>query len=132
MMQRPEYPTTYGDQIGEWLSDQPWSHFATITAPYPLTLTSARRLAQRTIDRWKSITSADAKMVYAIERNTDGMGHHIHALVHFTAEVDPDMFARMVDGQGRIDLQRYDPKQAGARYITKAVTERRDNWDTIH
>jgi len=125
---------SYGELIGEWLTDQTWTHFTTITAPFPLSINSARRLAERTLSRWKSITNANANMAYAIERNGDGFSHHIHAVVKFKAEVTPDMFGDLVGitTKGRIDLQRYDKSLAGARYILKCVTTKADNWDIIN
>lgn len=129
----PPYSPTYADLIGEWLSTQRWTHFTTITAPYPLSVTSAKRLAERTLNRWKAITSAPVHMCYAIERNGDGFSHHIHAVVNFKAEVTPDMFGDLVGtSKGRIDLQHYDPSLRGAQYVAKCITTKSDHWDTIN
>lgn len=122
---------SYQTSLSEWIGSKQWTHFVTLTSPYFLSTTSAKRLAQRTLDRWKLITSSDAEMVYCIERNTDGGSHHIHALVDFKAEVPDHLFTSLVDAKGNIHIRAYDHTLRGAQYVTKNVNERTDNWDFI-
>lgn len=122
---------SYQITLSEWIGSKTWTHFTTITSAYPLSLTSAKRLAERTLSRWKTITHSEADMVYAIERNTDGGSHHVHALVDFKAEVPDHLFPDMIDTKGNIHLRAYDHTLRGAEYVVKSVNEHRDNWDFI-
>ena len=137
----PPITPTYRELLSEWLTDQPWTFFATLTTPYALSVPSARRLMERTASCWRSITS-DLTLVYAIETNPSRQGHHVHALVRVPeAFTSPHHFTALLTGyrtatgnaSSIIELSRFDATKGGANYITKHFDERgSDRWDILH
>lgn len=138
--QSPRYLSTYQKDLAAWFTSQPWTYFATFTTPYHLSIPSARRLMERTSDRWRSVTG-QLTIAYCIEANVTRDGYHLHALVLVPEQyTSPHNFQRLIDGYRNstgnpssiIQLSRYDASKGGARYLTKAITERSDRWDLIH
>jgi hypothetical protein len=123
--------------IGEWLTNQNWSHWATLTTGYELTLNSARRAAHRfhdVLDR-----SAPTKIFWAAEPYDLKDGFHLHALLDVPKHLE---FKNIVDiwqkvskgGKGkwnRIDLQTYDSNKGAGYYLSKYITKRLSDYDLL-
>jgi hypothetical protein len=73
-------PTRISDHWGEFLLTKDWSHWATFTTPYELTMPGARRLADRVHRSLNSI--APTTIFWASEPFDVKEGHHIHALLN--------------------------------------------------
>jgi hypothetical protein len=147
---------TFHQALSTWMGDMDWTFFATLTTRYPMTLKSARRLAERTHTSWSLMTGGDCRMLWVAERNELRDGHHLHALVavpdafraphlhHALCEAYQAMAGtgtveRIDKATGkakytqwsRIDLQRYDKRRNASGYLTKYMTKANEllDWD---
>jgi hypothetical protein len=133
-----------------------WTFFATFTTPHPLSLYSARTLANRVHGKWGRLSDGQCSILWVAERNELRDGHHLHALVklpeHFR---QPHLHAALCEAysvaavggkalsndggkvtyerRARIDLQRYDKRRNASGYLTKYMTKSRDllDWDIL-
>jgi hypothetical protein len=147
---------TFQAALSGWMGGMDWTFFATLTTHYPMTLKSARRLAERTHTSWSKMTAGDCRMLWVAERNELRDGHHLHALVavpdafraphlhHALCEAYQAMAGtgtveRIDKATGkakytqwsRIDLQRYDKRRNASGYLTKYMTKANEllDWD---
>ena len=123
------------DAYSNYLASQPWTWFCTMTTGYELTLKSARRLVERTTDNWKKL-DPDVRVFWAAERFECKDGYHLHALVYaptgpkniqafvetYQAMVGNKVVANnggklRFDAWARIDLRKFNPKRAAAKYL---------------
>lgn len=72
-------PSQQQQHYGTWLQSFDWSHWATLTTSYELTLKSARRIAT---GLYKELSRAgDTKIFWAAEPFDLKEGYHLHALI---------------------------------------------------
>jgi hypothetical protein len=128
------------EQYGNFLSQFEWTHFATFTTGYTLTLPSARRAME---GFHKDLSKANPNKTYffwAAEHYELKDGYHTHALICV-----PELWqfknviqlwqknsggAKMGKHQ-RIDLQKYDSKKGARHYVAKYVTKRLTDYDFL-
>ena len=77
----------------QWLSSFEWTWFATFTTPYELTMKSARRLIERTVDQWRKIDPT-CRVFWVAEKFELKDGFHLHALVY--AKNGTELFSQFV------------------------------------
>lgn len=78
-MQKKEI-THLNEHFGNWLTNFHWSHWATLTTRYELTLPSARRIGE---GLFKELSKAgDSSIFFAAEPFDCKEGYHLHALIN--------------------------------------------------
>lgn len=70
----------YAHLMGDWLNTKGWTHWCTLTTPYELTQSGARRLANRFHEKL-SKNAGYTEMYWASEPFDVKAGQHIHALL---------------------------------------------------
>jgi hypothetical protein len=130
----------YATQVdyANWLTPMDWTHWATCTTGYEMTLKSARRAMERYHKFLK--LAGPATMFWAAEPYDCKDGYHTHALIKV-----PEMyqFKNLVDlwqtASGganlkkwqRIDMQKYDPKRGAGFYLAKYVNKNISDFDFL-
>lgn len=126
------------EQYANWLTPLPWSHWATCTTGYAMTLPSARRA----MDRFHKFLSKAGKteMFWAAEPFDAKDGYHTHALLNvpdaFHYKNIVDLWQKASGGTNlqkwqRIDLQRYDPTKGAGHYLSKYITKGISDYDFL-
>jgi hypothetical protein len=138
--------TKVQNAFGEWLQSYTWTHWATFTTPYTLTLPSARRLMQRFGEMRVSPAPGSKKVVkrlfWAAEPFDCKEGYHTHALV----EIDEGMPYKAVlnayqiaSGNkkisktkwSRVQMSAYNPQKAAAFYLSKYISKKLADYDLM-
>jgi hypothetical protein len=126
------------EQYGKWLEGYSWSHYATCTTGYEMTLPSARRAMHKFHDLLDK--AAPCKMFWAAEPFDVKDGYHTHVLLDVNSAVQykniVDLWQKASGGQRlgkwqRIDLQDYDSTQGATKYLSKYVTKRLSDFDFL-
>jgi hypothetical protein len=138
--------TKVQNAFGTWLQSHSWTHWATFTTPYTLTLPSARRLMNRFGDMRVSTDINARKVVkglfWAAEPFDCKEGYHTHALVDiddsmpFKAVINAYQVATGNRKMGkekwaRVQMSAYDPQQAAAFYVSKYISKKLADYDLI-
>lgn len=138
--------TNIQNSFGTYLRAFEWSHWATFTTPYPLSLPSARRLMERFGNARVSseITAPQIvqTMFWAAEPFDCREGFHTHALVKidellpFKAVINAYQIATgntdlSKDRWARCQLKKYDPKKHAAFYVSKYISKALADYDLI-
>lgn len=124
-------------EFGGWLSGIEWSHYATFTTGYELTIPAARRAMHRLHDNLDRI--APASMFWAAEPFDAKEGYHTHALLNINSALT---FKNVVDiwqkvskgGKGkwnRVDLQKFDKEKGAGYYLSKYITKNLTDYDFL-
>lgn len=138
--------TKVQNSFGSWLQTHNWTHWATFTTPYTLTLPSARRLMQRFGEMRVAPVPGATKVVkglfWAAEPFDCKEGYHTHALVElgpsipFKAAINAYQVAagnkKLSKAKWcRVQLRDYDPQQAAAFYVSKYISKKLADYDLI-
>ncbi|MFM7851642.1 MAG: hypothetical protein ACKO96_06905, partial [Flammeovirgaceae bacterium] len=133
--------------VGDWLHSKEWSHWATLTTPYELTMKGARRLA----DRFHHRLSREGKtsMFWSAEPFDVKEGFHIHALLKAPEGIPYEVVVQCYQdvagskGWSRIQLdefdrgwkkegaQEYEPSKGATYYVGKYITKRLSDYDLL-
>jgi hypothetical protein len=138
--------TKVQNSFGSWLQSFDWTHWATFTTPYTLTLPSARRLMNRFADMRVSPDIGARNVVeglfWAAEPFDTKEGYHTHGLV----KICPDMPYKAVinayqiatgnqnmgkERWARVQMSAYDPDKAAAFYLAKYISKKLADYDLI-
>lgn len=113
---------------GAWLASFTWDHILTLTFRAPAAVERARRSFLRMV-RWLERSAGErVDWFYSFEPSHDGRGIHIHALLAGTSSLTVDeVSAAWKDGFTRV--ARFDPKRAGAKYVTKGINLPSTDYD---
>jgi hypothetical protein len=136
------------DSYAEWINQTDWSFFCTFTTHYELTLPSARRLMERTHQKYLNYFG-ECQLFWVAEPFECKEGFHTHGLLkvpetalnkskvlpkfHFQNVVD--MYQSMVGGKvlkndngkltfdkwNRIELKKFDQRKNAGRYACKYI-----------
>lgn len=128
--------STYAKNYADWLSSIPWTHYATFTTGYEMTLRSARRLMEAYHDNIRK--AGKSPMFWGAEKFEVKDGYHTHALL----KVPPawnyghliKIWQKVSGGTkkgewNRLDLQDYDPKLGAGHYVSKYCTKQCADFD---
>lgn len=123
--------------MGDWLTSREWSHYATFTTGYELTVSSARRAMHRIHDSLDRL--APCEMFWAAEPFDVKEGYHTHALlkVHESMPYKAivDLWQKVSKGGkgkwNRIDLQEYDSNRGAGYYLGKYITKGLSDYDYL-
>ena len=121
--------------FGEWLSGMNWTHYATFTTSYELTLKSARRAMHRVHDFLDK--EQNTAMFWAAEPFDLKDGFHTHALLNTQISYDRIIEAWQIVSKAknsekkwhRIDLQEYNPERGAGYYLSKYISKRLSDYD---
>lgn len=136
----------YNIAVGDWLHSMPWTHWATLTTPYELTMKGARRLAHRFHRRLNK--DAPASMFWACEPFDAKDGFHLHALLNVPGVPYESIIQTYQDTAGgsgwkRIQLDEFNPswKKKGKEeredatgatyYVGKYITKKLSDYDLL-
>lgn len=121
-----------------WLTPLPWTHWATCTTGYEMTLKSARRAMER---YHKYLSKAGScTMFWAAEPYDCKDGYHTHALIALPPSLNYknaiDLWQTASGGKNlqkwqRIQLETYNPKLGAGHYISKYVTKGFSDFDFL-
>lgn len=138
--------TKVQQSFGNWLQANSWTHWATFTTPYTLTLPSARRLMNRFGEMRISPDIGARNVVkglfWAAEPFDCKEGYHTHALMQidesmpFKAVINAYQIAAgnkkvSKDKWCRLQVQAYDPERAAAFYLSKYISKKLADYDII-
>ena len=138
--------TNIQKSFGTWLQSHNWTHWATFTTPYSLTLPSARRLMNRFADMRinTDITSPNVVkgLFWAAEPFDTRQGYHTHGLIKidesmpFKAVINAYQIATgnkdlKKDRWARIQISAYDPQKAACFYVSKYISKKLADYDLI-
>ena len=127
--------------LGNWLNTFDWTHWATLTTKYQLTLKSGRRIAtgfHRELSR-----AGDTKIFWAAEPFDLKEGYHLHALIKIPnilnfnniiqtyQHVSGNKNLEKGDKWNRIQLENYNPKLGASHYISKYITKKLCDYDVL-
>lgn len=136
------------DAYEDWINSIEWTFFCTFTTPYTLTLNSARRLMERTQERYKSY-AGECSLFWVAEPFEAKDGYHTHGLLklpksmvnkdgsvnrhHFQNLLDTyqamtgakvianDKGKLSYDQWNRIDLKKFDKRKNAGKYALKYI-----------
>jgi len=126
------------EDYAEFLNTLPFTHYATFTTAYEMTLPSARRNMERFHDRMKK--GGESLLFWVAEKFEVKDGYHTHGLIQI-----PDRFSfsnvtqiwQEVSGglktkqRNRIQLDRYDPSRGANYYVGKYIRRRNTDYDLL-
>lgn len=145
----------YKNSLVNYLESISWTYFFTGTTGYELSLKSARRLANRFFEGFKSEGSL---LFWTGERFECRDGYHIHGLIKTPnpyGSLDPEnkiLFQALIDtwqsavgnkavsnhdgkiswqSWSRVDLQAYDPKRGASGYCAKYILKKNADYDIL-
>jgi hypothetical protein len=121
-----------------WLSSFEWSHYATFTTGYEMTLPTARRLMGAYHSNIKRAGSSP--FFWVAEKFEVKDGYHTHALLkapqawHYKNLID--IWQKVSGGKKkgkwhRLDLQDYDSNLGARHYVSKYITKRCADFDFL-
>lgn len=103
-----------------------WTHFATLTTRYVISLDQIRRLMTQHSRRWCCYD--DQRMFWVAESFRDRGGYHAHCLLksHLWAT---DLWKYWVHRYGRARVEIFNPNIGASGYVTKYVTKEIADYD---
>jgi hypothetical protein len=125
------------NEFGNWLSNENWTHYATFTTGYELTLNSARRAMHRIHDNLDKMMPCT--MFWAAEPFDVKTGYHTHALIstheHLSYKALHEMWQKVCGngrkGNQRLDISKFDPQRNAGYYLSKYITKRLSDYDYL-
>lgn len=115
---------TRKQSYSEYLADNGYNYFFTLTTQYHLTLKSARRLAERVISNWKKLDPT-IKVFWVAERYKNKAGYHLHGMFAVREDLTDKLWyqnflnafqrATGVEQWQRIDLRRIHEVREGTK-----------------
>ena len=129
----------------KWLPTINWTFIVAVTTKYVLTSYSARRLMDRLIDRLRRKVFKDngVIMFWSAEEYNLKEGRHIHMLLEVPngykkcdeAKINKayQIVSAAVKNREyyRTDIQKYNPKLNGARYVAKDLYKETSDFDIL-
>ena len=132
--------------FGTWLQSHNWTHWATFTTPYTLTLSSARRLMSRFADMRVAPAPGSPKVLkslfWAAEPFDCKEGYHTHALVQIgegmpykaminAYQVSAGNRELTKEKWCRVQISDYNPQKHAAFYVSKYISKRLADYDFL-
>lgn len=126
------------DHYADWLSSFEWTHYATFTTGYEMTLNTARRLMEAYHSNVKK--AGNTPFFWVAERFEVKDGFHTHALIkvpqawHYSHLIQ--IWQKVTGGARenkwhRIDLQKYDAQLGARHYLSKYLTKGNSDFDFL-